>query len=84
MINHQTRWDSHVPEMDIESHAEKLLQDIERYNKVRFPMYLSILTSHLYRPQGQRPIFFIAHSFGGLLLKQVRWSLDSILVFDMC
>ncbi|PVH69817.1 hypothetical protein DL98DRAFT_438247, partial [Cadophora sp. DSE1049] len=53
-LNHQTRWDSHVPDISFSTHAEKMLGEIERINQL----------------QGNRPIIFIAHSFGGLLLKQ--------------
>ncbi|KAI1131405.1 hypothetical protein F5Y10DRAFT_233599 [Nemania abortiva] len=51
-LNHQTRWDSHVPDIGFSAHAQKMLNEIKRIN------------------QRKRPIVFIAHSFGGLLLKQ--------------
>lgn len=56
MINHQTRWDSHSPQVDFDLTAKMMLDDIE----------------HLH--DKGRPIVFIAHSFGGLLLKRVKVS----------
>ncbi|KAK7403327.1 hypothetical protein QQX98_010916 [Neonectria punicea] len=52
MLNHQTRRDSHSPEVDFDVFAKMMLDDIE----------------HLH--QQNRPIIFIAHGFGGLLLKR--------------
>ncbi|KAI1104919.1 hypothetical protein F4804DRAFT_305447 [Jackrogersella minutella] len=54
MVNHQTRWDSNVAEMGFHEHASELLEHIQ--------------SIHMANPE--RPMIFIAHSFGGLLLKK--------------
>ncbi|KAI1077266.1 Alpha/Beta hydrolase protein [Whalleya microplaca] len=54
MVNHQTGWDSNAPHMELHEHASDLLERIEGHHKAH----------------PHRPILFIAHSFGGLLLKK--------------
>lgn len=34
LVNHNTRWDSHVANMNLEAHAKALLDDIEHLNQV--------------------------------------------------
>ncbi|OTA62400.1 hypothetical protein K449DRAFT_52541 [Hypoxylon sp. EC38] len=53
-VNHQTRWDSNVAELGLHEHASELLEHIQSIHKAN----------------PRRPIVFIAHSFGGLLLKK--------------
>ncbi|KAF2968338.1 hypothetical protein GQX73_g5221 [Xylaria multiplex] len=53
-VNHQTRWDSNAAHMEFNDHASGLLEHIESQHK----------------DNPHRPIIFIAHSFGGLLLKK--------------
>lgn len=57
MVNHQSHWSEDAANMQFEDHARTLLDEIERVR----------------HDEGAecRPIVFIAHSFGGLLLKQV-------------
>ncbi|KAI0538315.1 hypothetical protein GGR58DRAFT_501308 [Xylaria digitata] len=54
MVNHQTQWYANTVDASFEDHAEMILKDIESVHK----------------SNQHRPIIFIAHSFGGLLLKQ--------------
>ncbi|KAI0844594.1 hypothetical protein F5Y00DRAFT_273920 [Daldinia vernicosa] len=53
-VNHQTRWDSNAADMRLQEHASELLDHIHS----------------LHRANPKRPIIFIAHSFGGILLKK--------------
>ncbi|KAJ5319311.1 uncharacterized protein N7506_012015 [Penicillium brevicompactum] len=54
MVNHRTHWDANTVDASFEDHAEMILNEVESVHK----------------SDPQRPIIFIAHSFGGLLLKQ--------------
>jgi pimeloyl-ACP methyl ester carboxylesterase len=54
LVNHQTRWDANSADMGLYEHASDLLNHIENLRK--------------HNPS--RPIIFIAHSFGGILLKK--------------
>ncbi|KAI1126623.1 hypothetical protein F5Y10DRAFT_209678 [Nemania abortiva] len=54
MVNHRTQWFANTVDASFEDHAEMILKDIESVRK----------------GDKHRPIIFIAHSFGGLLLKQ--------------
>ncbi|EHK24245.1 uncharacterized protein TRIVIDRAFT_61048 [Trichoderma virens Gv29-8] len=58
MVNHQTRWDSNTAYLGFHDHASELLEEIQ----------------NLHRANPERPIIFIAHSFGGILLKKARSS----------
>ncbi|KAF9884504.1 hypothetical protein FE257_001691 [Aspergillus nanangensis] len=53
-VNHQSRWDANSALMQFNDHAEMVLGDIES----------------LHKENPERPIIFIAHSFGGILLKK--------------
>ncbi|KAI9760767.1 MAG: hypothetical protein M1840_002213 [Geoglossum simile] len=53
VVNHQTRWDANTANMKFENHAVLILDEIE-----------SLRMAWL-----KRPIIFIAHSFGRLLIK---------------
>ncbi|KAI9933199.1 hypothetical protein MW887_007671 [Aspergillus wentii] len=57
MVNHQSHWSEDAANMQFEDHARTLLDEIERVR----------------HDEGAecRPIIFIAHSFGGLLLEQL-------------
>lgn len=57
LINHQTGFLEDAADMDFEDHSKRLLEDIKNVRKAH--------------SSECRPIIFIAHSFGGLLLKQV-------------
>ncbi|UKZ80293.1 hypothetical protein TrVFT333_008050 [Trichoderma virens FT-333] len=54
MVNHQTHWDSNTAYLGFHDHASELLEEIQ----------------NLHRANPERPIIFIAHSFGGILLKK--------------
>ncbi|KAI1441846.1 hypothetical protein F5Y02DRAFT_410493 [Annulohypoxylon stygium] len=54
MVNHQARWDSNVSKMGIRKDASELLESIES----------------IHRAKPRRPIVFIAHGLGGLVLKE--------------
>ncbi|OTB18228.1 hypothetical protein K445DRAFT_244915 [Daldinia sp. EC12] len=53
-VNHQTRWDSNAADMGLQWYASELLDHIHS----------------LHKANPKRPIIFIAHSFGGILLKK--------------
>ncbi|KAI1090937.1 hypothetical protein F5B19DRAFT_460919 [Rostrohypoxylon terebratum] len=54
VINHQPRWDSNFSKMGFRKDASELLESIESIHRVR----------------ARRPIVFIAHGLGGLVLKE--------------
>lgn len=69
LINHQTRWQSQVSTMDLEGHAGSVLRAIDDLNQACLKCSLTLIKADV--QQGRRPIIFIAHSHGGIILKKV-------------
>ena len=59
VIDYQSRWDEFSPVQEFDDYGREILDAID---SVREPEYTK-----------RRPIILLGHSFGGLLIKKVRW-----------
>lgn len=59
-FNHDSDWSIYAPQESLSDYGLELLTSLENFRKSK--------------EEKDRPVIFIGHSFGGVIIKRVRWA----------